>query len=114
MPDADMDTTTRIMADSAFGRAGQCCLAASVAITVGGAKNAFTEAMADVASSRKVGYGLDVGVQMGPVITTASKTRIEGLIEQGAAEGAHVLVDGRQKKVTGYEEYGSSPPFWTG
>ncbi len=104
MPDADMETTTRIMADSAFGCAGQRCLAASVAITVGGAKNSFTEAMADVASSRTVGYGLDKGVQMGPVITAQSKTRIEGLIGAGEAEGAHVLVDGRQKKVAGYEE----------
>jgi malonate-semialdehyde dehydrogenase (acetylating) / methylmalonate-semialdehyde dehydrogenase len=104
MPDADMETTTRIMADSAFGCAGQRCLAASVAITVGGAKNSFTEAMADVASSRTVGYGLDAGVQMGPVITAESKTRIEGLIGKGAAEGATVLVDGRQKKVSGYEE----------
>ncbi|MFZ1753258.1 MAG: CoA-acylating methylmalonate-semialdehyde dehydrogenase [Caldilineaceae bacterium] len=104
MPDADMETTTRIMGDSAFGCAGQRCLAASVAITVGGAKNPFTEAIADVASSRTVGFGLDEDVQMGPVITAESKARIEGLIGKGAAEGASVLVDGRQKSVSGYED----------
>lgn len=104
MPDADMETTTRIMADSAFGCAGQRCLAASVAITVGAAKNPFTEAIADVASSRTVGYGLDTGVQMGPVITRESKTRIEGLIGKGVQEGATVLVDGRQKTVAGYDD----------
>lgn len=104
MPDADMEMTTRIMGDSAFGCAGQRCLAASVAITVGEAKHPFTEAMADVAASRKVGYGLEAGVQMGPVITAESKTRIERLIDLGAREGANVLVDGRQQKVNGYED----------
>ncbi|MFN8492900.1 MAG: CoA-acylating methylmalonate-semialdehyde dehydrogenase [Caldilineaceae bacterium] len=104
MPDADMETTTRIMGDSAFGCAGQRCLAASVAVTVGEAKNTFTEAMADVATSRKVGYGLDSGIQMGPVITGESKARIEKMIDAGAREGANVLVDGRNKKVSGYED----------
>ncbi|MFN8446611.1 MAG: CoA-acylating methylmalonate-semialdehyde dehydrogenase [Caldilineaceae bacterium] len=104
MPDADIDTTTRIMSDSAFGCAGQRCLAASVAITVGAAKNPFTESMADAAVSRKVGYGLDSGIQMGPVISKDSKQRIEGLISKGAQEGASVLVDGRNKPVSGYED----------
>ncbi|MDQ4076167.1 MAG: CoA-acylating methylmalonate-semialdehyde dehydrogenase, partial [Chloroflexota bacterium] len=103
MPDADMDTTTRIMADSAFGCAGQRCLAASVAITVGEARTTFTERIADAAASRKVGYGLDEATEMGPVITPESKSRIEGLIEKGAQEGATVLVDGRQKQVSGFE-----------
>jgi malonate-semialdehyde dehydrogenase (acetylating)/methylmalonate-semialdehyde dehydrogenase len=104
MPDADMATTARIMGDSAFGCAGQRCLAASVAITVGEARNTFNELMADVAASRKVGYGLDEGVQMGPVITGDAKTRIEGLIAQGSQEGAELLVDGRNRKVSGYED----------
>ncbi len=104
MPDADMDATTRIMADSAFGCAGQRCLAASVAVTVGEARTAFTERIADAAASRKVGYGLDEGIEMGPVISAASKSRIEGLIEKGQQEGAGVLVDGRQKSVDGYED----------
>jgi len=104
MPDADMDMTTRIMADSAFGCAGQRCLAASVAITVGSARNTFTEQIADAATSRKVGYGLDSGVQMGPVISAESKARIEGIIAKSADEGVNVLVDGRQKQVSGYEE----------
>jgi len=104
MPDADMDMTTRIMADSAFGCAGQRCLAASVAITVGDAKNIFTEQIADAAASRTVGYGLDDGTQMGPVITQESRQRIEGLIAKGESEGAKVLVDGRQKSVSGYDD----------
>jgi len=103
LPDADMEATQAIVADSAFGCAGQRCLAASVAITVGQAREPFTEVMVDAATSRSVGYGLDEGVQMGPVITSESKTRIEGLIQQGADEGAKVVVDGRKFQVSGHE-----------
>jgi malonate-semialdehyde dehydrogenase (acetylating) / methylmalonate-semialdehyde dehydrogenase len=104
MPDADMDMTTRIAADSAFGCAGQRCLATSVAITVGEARNIFAEQIADAANERVVGYGLDEGVQMGPVITPESHKRIEGIITEGEANGTHVLVDGRRKQVSGYED----------
>ncbi len=103
LPDADIEMTTRIMADSAFGCAGQRCLAASIAITIGDAQKPFTDSIAEAARSRKVGYGLDSGTQMGPVITAQSKARIESLIQQGEAEGATVLVDGRQPEISGYE-----------
>jgi malonate-semialdehyde dehydrogenase (acetylating)/methylmalonate-semialdehyde dehydrogenase len=104
LPDADMDSTTRIMADSAFGCAGQRCLAASVAITVGEARQSFTEAIAAVAQTRKVGYGLEDGVQMGPVITAESQTRIQTLIQQSIQAGATALVDGRNPTILNYEQ----------
>jgi malonate-semialdehyde dehydrogenase (acetylating)/methylmalonate-semialdehyde dehydrogenase len=104
LPDADMEMTTRIAADSAFGCAGQRCLAASVAVTVGEARHTFTEAITDAAQKRAVGFGLDEGVQMGPVISHQSKTRIEQLIQQGVDEGATPLVDGRDVKISGYEQ----------
>jgi len=104
LPDADIEMTTRIMADSAFGCAGQRCLAASIAITIGDAQKPFTDSIAEAARSRKVGYGLESGTQMGPVITAQSKARIERLIQQGEAEGATVLVDGRQPEILGYEK----------
>ncbi|MFP4323144.1 MAG: CoA-acylating methylmalonate-semialdehyde dehydrogenase [Anaerolineales bacterium] len=104
MPDADIEMTTKIMADSAFGCAGQRCLAASVAITVGPAKHLFTEAIADAAADRHVGYGLDEGVQMGPVITAESQRRIESLVAKGQNDGAKVLVDGRGKSISGYDD----------
>jgi malonate-semialdehyde dehydrogenase (acetylating)/methylmalonate-semialdehyde dehydrogenase len=104
MPDADMAMTARILADSAFGCAGQRCLAASVAVAVGDARKPLTEQMVAAAHSRKVGYGLDSGVEMGPVISGASKSRIESLISKGEQEGASVLVDGRGRKVPGYED----------
>ena len=103
LPDADMEMTTRIVADSAFGCAGQRCLAASIAVTVGEAQNTFTEFIADAAVNRVVGNGLEEGVQMGPVINQASRQRIEGLIQKGVDEGATLLVDGRHPAIPGLE-----------
>lgn len=103
LPDADMDMTTRIVADSSFGCAGQRCLASSVVIAVAEASKTFTEKIGDAAVARKVGYGLDSGTEMGPVISPESKTRIEGLIAAGVTAGAKPLVDGRGAKVSGYE-----------
>jgi malonate-semialdehyde dehydrogenase (acetylating)/methylmalonate-semialdehyde dehydrogenase len=104
LPDADMEMTTRILADSAFGCAGQRCLATSVAITVGDARNEFTERITADAMGRKVGYGLDEGVAMGPVISAESKARIEGLVDEGVKQGANLLVDGRGKDVDGFKD----------
>jgi malonate-semialdehyde dehydrogenase (acetylating)/methylmalonate-semialdehyde dehydrogenase len=104
LPDADLDMTTRILADSAFGCAGQRCLAASIAVSVGNARRPFTEAMAEIARSRVVGNGLDDAVQMGPVITAESAQRISGLIQQGIEAGATALVDGRNPAIPGYEQ----------
>jgi malonate-semialdehyde dehydrogenase (acetylating)/methylmalonate-semialdehyde dehydrogenase len=103
LPDADVDVTTRIVADSAFGNAGQRCLAASLAVTVGEADKIFVPALAEAASARVVGYGLEPDVQMGPVITPQSKARIEGLIQKGLDEGAHMVFDGRNPTIHGYE-----------
>ncbi len=103
MPDADMDMAVKIIADSAFGCAGQRCLAVSWAVTVAEAGDQFYESICDAAASRKVGYGLDEGVQMGPVISRQSRARIEQMIGLGASEGASVPVDGRGTVVKGYE-----------
>ena len=103
LPDADMEMATKIVADSAFGCAGQRCLAVSFAVTVAEARNTFTELICDAASTRVVGYGLDSGVQMGPLITAASKARVEQLIGLGVQEGASLPVDGRGARVKGYE-----------
>lgn len=103
LPDADAQFTVNATAESAFGCAGQRCLAASLALTVGSARNWFTQAIADTATNRVVGNGLAEGVEMGPVITPESKTRIEGLIHAGAEEGAQILVDGRHPSIPGSE-----------
>lgn len=103
LPDADVGLTTSIVADSAFGNAGQRCLAASLAITVGEADEIFVPALAEVAQSRVVGNGLEPGVHMGPVITPQSKERIQGLIQRGLDEGAELVVDGRYPSIPGLE-----------
>jgi malonate-semialdehyde dehydrogenase (acetylating) / methylmalonate-semialdehyde dehydrogenase len=104
LPDADVDLTTRIVTDSAFGNAGQRCLAASLAVTVGDADKIFAPHLAEAAQSRVVGNGLEHGVDMGPVITPQSKTRIQGLIQKGLDEGAAMVVDGRDPSIKGYEQ----------
>jgi malonate-semialdehyde dehydrogenase (acetylating)/methylmalonate-semialdehyde dehydrogenase len=102
MPDADMASTSEIVADSAFGCAGQRCLASSFAIAVGDASRSFTEAIGERATSRVTGYGLDDGVQMGPVISADSRTRIEGLIDKAIRDGARPVVDGRRPDIPRY------------
>jgi malonate-semialdehyde dehydrogenase (acetylating)/methylmalonate-semialdehyde dehydrogenase len=101
LPDADMKMATQIISDSAFGCAGQRCLAVSVAVTVGEAQKTFRESITEAAASLKVGNGLDEGVQMGPVITPQSKSRVESLIGQGEKQGAKLLLDGRGAKIPG-------------
>jgi malonate-semialdehyde dehydrogenase (acetylating)/methylmalonate-semialdehyde dehydrogenase len=101
LPDADRETTTRIVADSAFGCAGQRCLAVSVTVTVGEAKDWFGESIAAAATGLKVGNGLDSATQMGPVITRASRERVLSLIGQGADQGAKPIVDGRGIQAAG-------------
>jgi malonate-semialdehyde dehydrogenase (acetylating)/methylmalonate-semialdehyde dehydrogenase len=115
LPDADMDMASRITADAAFGCAGQRCLASSVAVTVGDASKPFSERMADAATSRRVGCGMDDGVDMGPVISSESRQRIEGLIAQALDTHAKPLVDGRGAKVPGYDAgYFLKPTVLTG
>src|SRR3974390_266716 len=93
LPDADMELATQIISDSAFGCAGQRCLAVSVAVAIGEAQQPFTERITEIAETIRVGNGLDGVVQMGPVITPESKTRIEGLIAKTLDEGARALLD---------------------
>src|SRR5881398_2378836 len=102
LPDADMELATQIISDSAFGCAGQRCLAVSVAVTVGDARKTFRDSITEAAASLRVGNGLDDGVQMGPVITPQSKSRVESLIAQGEKQGAKVLLDGRGAKIPSY------------
>ncbi len=104
MPDADPDMTIRILADSAFGCAGQRCLAASLVLPVGEAFDWLQPAICKAAEERVVGFGLDEGVQMGPVISPASLKRIHALLSEGESAGAHLLVDGRNAVIPDYEK----------
>jgi malonate-semialdehyde dehydrogenase (acetylating) / methylmalonate-semialdehyde dehydrogenase len=103
LPDADMELATQIIGDSAFGCAGQRCLAVSVAVAVGDAQKIFRDSISQAASSLRVGNGLGSDVQMGPVISKKSKQRVELLIAAGVAEGAKPIVDGRNTKIANSE-----------
>ena len=105
LEDADIEAAVGTVAESAFGCAGQRCLAASLAITVGGAHEPFRDLVSAAAESRVVGSGLDEAVDMGPVIRGESRERIEGLIGQAVdAEDASAVVDGRGARVPGLED----------
>ena len=105
LEDADIEAAVGTVAESAFGCAGQRCLAASLAITVGGAHEPFRDLVSAAAESRVVGSGLDEAVDMGPVIRDESRERIEGLIGQAVdREDARVVVDGRGARVPGLED----------
>jgi malonate-semialdehyde dehydrogenase (acetylating)/methylmalonate-semialdehyde dehydrogenase len=104
LPDADMEIACRIIADAAFGCAGQRCLASSVAIAVGDAAAPFSRRITETAAARSVGNGLHAGVEMGPVISPQSRQRIEGLITQAIAGPAHALLDGRGIRISGCED----------
>jgi len=103
MPDADPETTTRIVADSVYGCAGQRCLAASTVILVGAARDSFRRRLVDAARGRTTGYGLDGKAQMGAVITAQSRRRIEAIIDDAGNKGGTVVLDGRIGTLRGYE-----------
>lgn len=104
LPDADLDTTARIITDSVYGCAGQRCLAASNIVVVGDQRGQVQEALYEAAKNRITGYGLDDNVEMGPVISGESKRRIEELIALGKQEGASLLLDGRQARIEGFAQ----------
>ena len=95
--------TAKIIADSVYGCAGQRCLAASNILAVGDQGGKIRDALVEAAKLKTTGFGLDEGIEMGPVITQESKARIEGLIASGVKEGAALLLDGRGASVEGYE-----------
>ena len=103
LPDADIEMTTKIIGDSVYGCAGQRCLAASTIIAVGDTQGNFRDAIVESTQSRVTGFGLDDGVEMGPVISSESRERIRGLIKKGIDEGANLLLDGRDTRISGYE-----------
>ena len=96
MPDADLDQTVGALQLSAFGCAGERCMAGSLAVPVGNAADALVERLCSHASQMKVGPTDDgTEVDMGPVITREHLERVSGYLEIGRAEGAEVALDGR-------------------
>lgn len=104
MPDAVLDRTVAAIMTSAFGTAGQRCLAGALVLAVGDIYEALKDRLVEAAAQIKIGYGLDESAQMGPVVTRSSLDRIVGYIEKGVEEGAELLLDGRGVNVEGYQD----------
>ena len=96
MPDAYIAKTIDGILTSAFGAAGQRCMAGSVVVTVAEAHDALVGPLAEAARALRVGDGLDPDVAVGPVISCEARERIEGHIERAVEAGAKLLVDGRR------------------
>ena len=104
LPDADPDFAADHLVASAFGSAGERCMAISAAVAVGRQADALLETVAAKARAVRVGPGRQPDSEMGPVITAAARERIVSLIGSGERQGADLLVDGRGLSVPGHED----------
>jgi len=103
LPDAHKEQTLNALAGAGFGAAGQRCMATSVVVLVGAAREWVPDLVAK-AKTLKVGAGAEAGTDVGPVVSVAAKERILGLIASGEQEGARLLLDGRGVQVPGYPQ----------
>lgn len=115
LPDADLNFAAQHISAAAFGAAGERCMALPAVVAVGGIAQDLAAKVAKHAQNIHVGMGLDAGVQMGPVIDCNAKTRILQRIDAAVSEGAQAVLDGRQIKVSGFENgYFIGPTILTG
>ncbi len=103
MPDADLDQAVDALIGSAYGSAGERCMAISVAVLVGDVGERIVPLLAERAKALKVKNGMELDAEMGPIVTREARDRIEGYIALGVQEGATLVVDGRGCKVSGHE-----------
>ncbi|MBI2380098.1 MAG: CoA-acylating methylmalonate-semialdehyde dehydrogenase [Gammaproteobacteria bacterium] len=96
MPDADLDMAVNALLGAAYGSAGERCMAISVAVAVGGVANKLVPALAARLAQLKVGAGTDAASDMGPLVTAAHRDKVRGYVDSGVAEGAELVVDGRE------------------
>ncbi len=103
MPDANKEQTLNAIAGSAFGAAGQRCMALSVVVLVGESAEWIPD-LVERAKTLKINAGHEKNTDVGPLISRAALNRVNNFIEQGATEGATLDLDGRNPKVSGYEK----------
>jgi len=113
MPDADLDQAVDALIGSAYGSAGERCMAISVAVLVGDVADRIMPRLIERTKTLKVLDGMNLQAEMGPIVTAAARERIGGYIEAGVQEGARLLVDGRgfQGAAAGA---GCDKGFWMG
>ena len=104
MPDADLDQVTDALMGAGYGAAGERCMAISVAVAVGGVGDALIDRLAPRVRALKVAPGTDPDAEMGPLVTRTHLDKVRGYVEAGIAEGAKLVVDGRDLKLQGYED----------
>ena len=96
MPDANLEKSVEAIMGSAFGAAGERCLAGSVLVAVGDSRP-LLDALLQKVRDLRIGDGAAPGTEMGPLVTAEHRARVLGYIEKGVAEGAQLLVDGRER-----------------
>ena len=103
MPDADIDDAVDALMGSAYGAAGERCMAVSVAVAVGSAGDDLVAKLAPRVRALKVAPGVDPDAEMGPLVTAEHLAKVRGYVDLGVREGADLIVDGRDLKLQGYE-----------
>jgi malonate-semialdehyde dehydrogenase (acetylating)/methylmalonate-semialdehyde dehydrogenase len=109
MPDADLDQVVDALVGSAYGSAGERCMAISVGVLVGDVADRIIPRLVERTRALKVKNGMEADAEMGPIVTAAARERIAGLIDAGVQQGAKLLVDGRGHSVPDHTD-----GFWLG
>ncbi len=104
LPDADMELAADAAVSAGYGSAGERCMAISVVVTVGDAGDSLLSAMRERIGGLTVGSGLDPDAEMGPLITAEHRDKVAGYVDKGIDEGAQLVEDGRDLKVSGHED----------
>ena len=104
MPDADLDQAADALMGAAYGSAGERCMAISIAVAVGDVADQLIEKLLPRIDRLKVGNGAQPDSEMGPLVTAEHRAKVIGFIDQGVAQGAQLIVDGRALKVPGAEQ----------
>ncbi|MBI1787807.1 MAG: CoA-acylating methylmalonate-semialdehyde dehydrogenase [Acidobacteria bacterium] len=114
MPDADLEKSVEAIIGSAFGAAGERCLAGSVLVAVGKVSEPLLHVLLEKTRAMSVGDGLQPGTEMGPLVTADHRTRVMGYIEKGVEEGAHLLCDGRELALEREDGFFVGPTIFDG
>ena len=103
MPDADLEQAVDALIGAAYGSAGERCMAVSVAVAIGPIADRLVARLAERVPRIKMADGMDSSAEMGPLVTRAHCDKVRGFVESGVAEGATLVVDGRDERVDGRE-----------
>ena len=108
LPDADLDLAADAAVNAGFGSAGERCMAISVLVAVEPIADQIIQKISERMSKLNTGDGTR-GADMGPLVTRVHRDKVASYIETGVAQGAKLVVDGRNPKVNG-----ESNGFWLG